>query len=74
MVYRNPDILKYIEQAWTSLSVFKGPYPSSFCRELEAGGSFSLKVQWTDQDLMMHRKPIWLVDVSVVCGWRAAGR
>ncbi len=22
----------------------------------------------------MHRKPMWLIPVSIICGWRAAGR
>src|SRR4029077_14734105 len=25
-------------------------------------------------DRTMHRKPMWLIPVSIICGWRAAGR
>jgi hypothetical protein len=25
-------------------------------------------------DRRMHRKPMWLIPVSIICGWRAAGR
>ena len=36
-------------------------------RELDLGGLETLVAA-------THRKPMWLIPVSIICGWRAAGR